>query len=277
MNNNQQNNYELRAKSQIVRKDGKEVIFEVMDNGFSIDRVTLNFQKYDKNAPAGQKVKDRISIYIGFPQMLRIINDFAVTGRGYQRLRAEQAEAQKNGQRYWGFQIAMGGTSAEALSRQNRTRQDGKPEFRSLSVMPSYKGNGIALSASSGPGKVTQTGGYTSDGKPDATIQLALSYDDFLEVLLITKAAIEAYLSYKYATEYPKIQEEYRQLGRQRYNNQNNNYQQNQQNRNNYQQVSQPQNQPVNPPTPPAADYNDFVDAFDGGPMGASSGNPIVY
>lgn len=282
-NQNQQNNFERRNESQIIRKDGRGVIFEVMDNSFNIEKVVMNFQKYDKDAPAGQKVQDRITIYMDFAQVLRMANDFAVTGRGFQRMRAEKAEADKNGQNYWGIQLSMGGTSTVSLARQNRSRADGKPEFRALSIMPSYKGNGIALSAISGPGKVTQTGGYASDGAPDSRVQLALSIDDWIEVLLITKASIEAYLGYKYATVYPRVQEERRQYAQQRQ--QNNQAQQNNQG---YQQRSNQGYQQTNNPTPvnqgyqaipseATFDIDDNLDAFGQGPMGASSGDPVPF
>lgn len=253
---NNQNIYDLRAKSQIIRKDGKGVIFEVMDTSFNIEKVLFNFQKYDKDAPAGQKVQDRISMYMDFAQVLRLANDFALTGRGYQKMQAEKKQAEQGGGKYWGTQIAMGGTSTASLARQNRSRKDGKPEFRALSIMPSYKNNAIALSAVSGPGKVTSTGGYAPDGTPDSKVQLALSIDDWMEVLLITKAAIEAYLSYKYSTLYPKVQEERRQFS--------------QQNRQTQAPVQTQQNigyKPIETSFAHEDSMNDFID----GPMGVSS------
>ena len=206
---NEQQNYERLQEAQIIRKDGNGIIFEVMDTSFNIGKVLLNFQKYDKNAPAGQKVQSRISIYLDFEALLRIAHDFTVTGNGPKRMAREKAAKEEKGEQYFATQIAMGGTGAAGLARQNRSRPDGKPEFRALSIGFSNKAGHYMLQAISGAGRQVQTGGFVMDGRPDNTVTLALSYADWAEVLLLTKASIEAFLAYKYAKRFKVLDAEY--------------------------------------------------------------------
>ena len=241
--------------AQIIRKDGKDVIFEVLDYAFPIGKVAFNFAKYNKDAPAGQRMQGKVTIFMDFGETLKFVNDFTNTGNGVKRMLAEQKQAKEQGKNFWGTLLSLGGTSVEGLARQGRPRPDNKPEVRLLRIMPSYKGNGYALSAASGPGKVSATGGFTPDGKQDLMIQFAISYEDFAEVLLLTKASIEAYLASRYMME---------PVGGNRpqnYNQQQNNYSRPQQNYN-----QQPQQQ--QPPAPPQPNY---------GTMGVSSSDPIVY
>lgn len=188
-----------KNESQIVRKDGLGVIFEVLDYAFPIGKVVINFQKYDKNGTAGNKVLDRVSIFLDFASFIRLANDFTVTNNGPKRIKFEMDKAKSEGKQYYGTQLAIGGSSVQQLQKQKRERPDGNPEYRILKIMPSNKGNGYAISASAGPAKVTNTGGFAPIGKPDSMVQLAISYDDWTEVMLIVKSHIDAYLAAKYS------------------------------------------------------------------------------
>lgn len=268
--NNKQRNIERMQEAQIIRKDGKGVIFEVMDNSFPIGKVVMNFQKYDENAPAGSKVQSRISIYMDFASFLKMANDFAITGNGPRRMFGEQKAAQQAGQRYYGMQVSMGGTSAAGLQKQNRQRADGKAEFRSLSIAPSTKANSYALFASSGAGKVSSTGGFVMDGAPDTRIIFPITTSDWAEVLLLTKASIEAYLSYKYAKRFEVLDREREEY----FAGLNNNRAYNNQSQNNYRNNQAPQNKQVAQQAynqAPDAFVDENLDAFGGGSIGASS------
>lgn len=195
--------------AQIIRKDGRNTIFEVMNTPFGIEKVLVNFQKYDPTRPAGQKVTEKVGIYIGFAEWLRLTQEFAKSTVGFQKLELAEKKAKTEGKPFYGLTIAMGGTSYESMKRRGRERADGLPEYRALSIEKSSKINGYLLKAISGPGKKTATGGFMMSGKPDITIQIPLFFPDFSEVLLYTEKSIQAYLSYRYGKMFSARDAEY--------------------------------------------------------------------
>lgn len=192
-----QNTYNNDA--QIIRKDGKDVIFEVLSTGFGIEKAVINIQKYNKEAQAGSKVIGKVQIYVDFATFLRLVNDFARTNAGYDRLEKEGAEAAKQNKKYYGFALVSGGTPATRLAQQNRSRPDGKDEARSLIITKSSKEGSILLTGLSGPGKTSPTGGIIMDGAPDTRVSIALTIDDWKEVLLSVEAHINGCITYKIA------------------------------------------------------------------------------
>ena len=106
---------------------------------------------------------------------------------------------------------SLGGTSADKLKQQNRSRSDGKSLSRTLQVLTGNKSD-LILVADSGPGETTEKGLIVPKfgNKPENHITVSMSLDNFGELLLITKTHYEAWLSAWYAqriTNPPPVQQ----------------------------------------------------------------------
>ena len=224
-NQNRQNTFDKEEyqKHQIIRKDNANktigTILEVMDNSFLIGKVIVNFQTYNKNGQAGNKMNDKISVYIDFAEFLQLTADFCYNGWAHNEVMNNQ----------YGYQLKMGGTSAARLAAQGRPRPDGNSEYRYMKVVKSSKGpNYYYINAESGPAQTGPTGGIAKikGSKPDAQIGILLSHQDFMEILMVTSFNIQAYLNSKYMN-LPKEHFEYKGRANNtpsnQYNNQNTN------------------------------------------------------
>lgn len=184
--------------NQIIRKDGYNTILELSDSSFEIGKVLVNLQKYDPNKPQGQKVDSRIMIYLDFATVLRFANNLTNPNDLREAFKKAMDDAKKEEKQFYGIQLALGGSSAATLQKQNRQRPDGKAEYRTLTINLSNKPGHILLVAASGPAMTTKTGAFAPAGKPDSTVQMAITIENFAEIWLTAKAHIEAYLAYKY-------------------------------------------------------------------------------
>ena len=106
---------------------------------------------------------------------------------------------------------SLGGTSAEKLRAQNRSRPDGKSLSRTMRINIGNKSD-LLLVAASGPGETTEKGLIVPrfGNKPENHITVSMSLDNFGELLLITKTHYEAWLSAWYAhriTNSPTVQQ----------------------------------------------------------------------
>ena len=93
----------------------------------------------------------------------------------------------------------MGGTSAEKLAKQGRSRPDGKSISRIVKIVPGSKYD-LLFVADSGSGETTEKGLIVPKfgNKPENHMAVSMSFDAFGELLLITKAHYQAWLTSAY-------------------------------------------------------------------------------
>ena len=92
----------------------------------------------------------------------------------------------------------MGGTSAEALAKRRKSRPDGKSISRIAKISAADKG--LFFTADSGVGETGPTGLIIPKfgNNPENHVSVSLSFDDFSELMLITRAHYHAWLSASY-------------------------------------------------------------------------------
>ena len=186
---------EERNQYQITRKDAKNCFVESLSDAFGIGKVHFNFASYDLSKPVGQRQTDMVSIYIDVDEFLELCRKLCCGEFRY------TVQSQKNGgsPRTPLYQ-SLGGTSADKLRAQGRSRSDGKSLSRTLQVITGNKSD-LILVADSGPGETTEKGLIVPKfgNKPENHITVSMSLDVFGELLLITKTHYEAWLSAWYA------------------------------------------------------------------------------
>lgn len=183
MTNTNEGKYE---NHQIIRIDGKSKFVEVLDRGFGIGKVTLNFVEYDDKKKVGDRIIQQVTIYMDFAKF-RVFAQDMLSGR-FAKMAADKNLNYQD----------LTGTSAERLKAQDREREDGKSESRKLSLKPSAKG--FFLTAESGPGEATETGLIKPAGKSEKKVSISLDSDQAKQLVLMTLAAMDAYEAGKEAT-----------------------------------------------------------------------------
>ena len=186
---------EERNQYQISRKDAKNSFVESLSDAFSIGKVHFNFASYDLNKPAGQRQTGMVSIYIDVDEFLELCRKLTCGELRYMVQSQKSAASPKTA-----LYQSLGGTSADKLKQQNRSRSDGKSLSRTLQVLTGNKSD-LILVADSGPGETTEKGLIVPKfgNKPENHITVSMSLDVFGELLLITKTHYEAWLSAWYA------------------------------------------------------------------------------
>ena len=197
---------EERNQYQISRKDAKNSFVESLSDAFSIGKVHFNFASYDLNKPAGQRQTGMVSIYIDVDEFLELCRKLTCGELRY-LVQSQKSAASPTTALYQ----SLGGTSADKLKQQNRSRSDGKSLSRTLQVLTGNKSD-LILVADSGPGETTEKGLIVPKfgNKPENHITVSMSLDNFGELLLITKTHYEAWLSAWYAqriTNPPPVQQ----------------------------------------------------------------------
>ena len=197
---------EERNQYQISRKDAKNSFVESLSDAFSISKVHFNFASYDLNKPAGQRQTGMVSIYIDVDEFLELCRKLTCGELRYMVQSQKSAASPKTA-----LYQSLGGTSADKLKQQNRSRSDGKSLSRTLQVLTGNKSD-LILVADSGPGETTEKGLIVPKfgNKPENHITVSMSLDNFGELLLITKTHYEAWLSAWYAqriTNPPPVQQ----------------------------------------------------------------------
>ena len=197
---------EERNQYQISRKDAKNSFVESLSDAFSIGKVHFNFASYDLNKPAGQRQTGMVSIYIDVDEFLELCRKLTCGELRYLVQSQKSAASPKTA-----LYQSLGGTSADKLKQQNRSRSDGKSLSRTLQVLTGNKSD-LILVADSGPGETTEKGLIVPKfgNKPENHITVSMSLDNFGELLLITKTHYEAWLSAWYTqriTNPPPVQQ----------------------------------------------------------------------
>lgn len=181
---------ENRNENQITRKDARNCFVESLRDGFEIGKMHLCFANYDMNRPAGQRQTDKIHIYIDVDEFLELCRKL-----NSGELRYMLQNQKKNNDSKPLYQC-LGGTSAEKLAMQGRARTDGKSLSRIASLIPGKKADFIFV-ADSGPGETNEKGLIVPQfgHSPENHVAVSMSFETLSELLLLTKAHYEAWLT----------------------------------------------------------------------------------
>ena len=183
-----------RNLNQIIRKDARGCFVESLNDVFSIDKAHLAFVAYDLHSPAGQRQTDNIHIYPDIAELLELCRK-AESGELRQALQAKKRDGDK-GPLYQ----CMGGTSAERLRQLGKPRPDGMSLSRVFQLLPGSRSD-FLLVADSGPGERDAKGLIVPrfGKKPENHVALSMTMESFCELLLLTRAHYQAWLSAGYA------------------------------------------------------------------------------
>lgn len=179
-----------RNQKQIVRKDARGCFVESLSDGFIFGRIHLTFATYDLNLPAGKRQTNRVDIYLPADEFLDLCRKLS-SGE----LRFLVQNRKKNGDSSPLYE-SLGGTSAEKLAQQKKKRKDEKSLSRTFQIVCG-RSTDLLLVAESGPGETSKTGLIVPKfGKaPENHVAVAMTFETLSELMLITKAHYEAWLS----------------------------------------------------------------------------------
>ena len=181
---------EDRNQNQIVRKDARNCFVESLSDAFEIGRIHLAFATYDLSKPSGQRQTNNIHIYIAVDEFLELCRKITCG-----ELRYMMQSRKKNGDKSPLYQC-LGGTSAEKLARQGRARKDGMSLSRTAQLLCGSKSDFLFV-ADSGPGQTDAKGLIVPrfGNKPENHVAISMTFEVFSELMLLTKAHFEAWLS----------------------------------------------------------------------------------
>lgn len=191
---------ENRNQNQIIRKDARNCFVESLSDAFSIGRIHFAFATYDLSRPAGQRQTNNIHIYIAVDEFLELCRKLTCGELRYM-LQSKKSSGDKSP-----LYQCLGGTSAEKLTKQGRARKDGMSLSRTAQLLCGSKSDFLFV-ADSGPGQTNDKGLIVPKfgNKPENHVAISMTFEVFSELLLLTKAHYEAWLSVWYAQ---KIQSE---------------------------------------------------------------------
>ena len=178
--------------NQIVRKDAKNCFVESLNDSFAINKVHFAFATYDVSKPSGQRQTNNIHIYIDVDEFLELCRKVEFGELKY--LMKQRRDAKDNTPIY----ETMGGTSAETLAKRGKSRPDGKSLSRIAKLYVAAKG--LFFTADSGVGETGPTGLIIPKfgNNPENHVSVLLPFESFSELMLITKAHYQAWLSARY-------------------------------------------------------------------------------
>lgn len=185
---------ENRNQNQIIRKDARGCFVESLNDAFDIGRIHLAFATYDLSRPVGQRQTNNIHIYIAADEFLELCHKL-ICGE----LRYLQQNQKKNNDNTPLYQC-LGGTSAEKLAKYGRSRKDGKSLSRTAKLICGSRSDFLFV-ADSGPGETDAKGLIVPKfgNKPENHVAVSMTWKALSELLLMTKAHYEAWLSAWYA------------------------------------------------------------------------------
>ena len=180
---------EERNQYQIVRKDARNCFVESLSDAFEIGKVHFVFATYDLSKPAGQRQTNNISIYIAIDEYLELHRKLFCG-----ELKFLMQNKKKNNDKTPLYQ-SLGGTSAERLAAQGRSRQDGMSLSRTVQLLCGTKSDFLFV-ADSGPGAVNEKGLIVPKfgGSPENHVAVSMTFETFSELLLLTQLHYAAWL-----------------------------------------------------------------------------------
>ena len=181
---------EERNKNQITRKDARGCFVESLNDAFVIGKTHFAFASYDLSKPAGQRQTNNVHIYINVDEFLELCRKLEC-GEPKYIMQTKRKSADKTP-----LYQSLGGTSAENLKKQKRSRADGKSLSRTLQLICGSKSD-FLLVADSGPGEADTKGLIVPKfgNKPENHVAVSLSFQSLSELFLLTKTHYIAWLS----------------------------------------------------------------------------------
>lgn len=190
-----------RNQYQITRKDARNCFVESLSDTFHINRIHFAFSSYDMTKPQGHRQTNNVHIYILVEEFLELCRKLY---SGELRYIMQQRKQTGNNEPLF---RSLGGTSAQKLAAQGRSRPDGKSLSRTVQLLCGNKQDSLLFIADSGPGETDAKGlivpkfGRT----PENHIAVSMTFEAFSELLLATKTHYTAWLAswYLRATQLP--------------------------------------------------------------------------
>lgn len=181
---------------QIIRFDGKDTFFEVMANAFGIDKVQLNFRKYDATKSTGSKFTQQVDIFINVEDALVLCQDI-LSGKINALAEVEKAKGAKYPAPVW---QSMGGMSAER-AKEKGLRSDGMALSRVIKLAPG-SAKPFVLTAESGKGEQNTQGLIVPryGTSPDNRVMVALTVEQLKQLAILIQMHLTAYYSSQYST-----------------------------------------------------------------------------
>lgn len=181
---------EERYNNQIVRKDAKNCFVESLNDAFLIGRVHFAFASYDVNRPVGQRQTNNIHIYIAVDEFLELCRKLECG-----ELRYMLQTKKKSGDNTPLYQC-LGGTAADKLNKQGRSRPDGKSLSRVAQLIPANKGDFLFI-ADSGAGETNAKGLIVPKfgNKPENHVAVNMTFDSLSEFFLMTRMHYQMWLA----------------------------------------------------------------------------------
>lgn len=182
-----------RNQDQIIRKDARNCFVESKSDSFDRNRIHFFFATYDTTKPEGARYINTVNIYIPAEEFLELCRKLS-SGE----LKYIVNEKKKNNDESDIYKT-LGGTSADKLKQFNKARSDGMSLSRSFRISIGRKTD-VALTADSGPGETDAKGLIVPryKGKPENHVGIGLTFEDFSELMLMTKAHFDAWLTARY-------------------------------------------------------------------------------
>ena len=180
-----------RHNYQVARKDAKNCFVESLNDAFPLGRVHFAFASYDVNRPAGQRQTNHI--HIAVDEFLELCRKLECG-----ELKYVLQTKKKTGDTKPLYQC-LGGTSADRLAKQGRSRPDGKSLSRVAQLIPANKGDFLFI-ADSGPGETDAKGLIVPQfgNKPENHVAVNLSFESLSGLLLMTKMHYQMWLTSQY-------------------------------------------------------------------------------
>lgn len=182
-------------RSQIIREDARGAFVEAMMDGFEIDKLRMNFIKYDTTNAKGSRQTANISIYLDIDDA-DYFCEAILSGMYASKIRASKKKVELGEAKY--VEPAdefFGGTSAKVLAKRGQARADGKALARVLTVeASSSKNNMLCLTAQQGPGLEGKNGQIQPErANFEEKVMIPLSYRAAIRFARAIRRAIDAY------------------------------------------------------------------------------------
>ncbi len=184
-----------RNRFQIIRKDAKNCFVESLSDAFPIGKAHFGFATYDTRRPEGSRQTNSIHIYIAMSEILELCRKLS---GGEMRYIMQEKKANNDPTP---IQEWLGGTAAAKLRSMGKSRSDGKSLSRTCKLLLSNKG-GFLLVADSGPGEQNKQGLIVPQfgNKPENHVAIPMTWEAFVELMLMTQTHYVAWLSAKYVS-----------------------------------------------------------------------------
>ncbi|MCL2578157.1 MAG: hypothetical protein FWE27_08945 [Defluviitaleaceae bacterium] len=199
------NNYDERNKLQIIRIDARNCFVETKSDYFHMGKIHFEFATYDSNKPQGQRQTNHVHIFIDIPEFLCLTHE-ALSGMLHARARNQRAfnsDKKGNDRDMTPLYESLGGTSAERLAKQGRSRADGKSLSRRVKLILSNDADSYLFIADSGPGQTNKTGLIVplKGAEPENHVSIKVNWKSINKILRMTEVHYQAWLAAKYVSE----------------------------------------------------------------------------